>query len=163
MYQATQVKEVMGGNPQAVTHTGTLTVRFDTLGADFATVRVPITLSNTVTIASADGLTITLKESDDTNSSNYATFTSGGITAGAVMSKVKVAAGTAQAVAFVDLRARKRYLICLVIPGTSGVTNEDATVAVGCTLSRLEQSPHSTTMTDVIPIGGSTNDVAVVG
>ena len=161
MYQATQVKEVNLSSPTTVTHTNTLTAVLDTLGHDFAVIRASVTLGSTATIASANGTNVTIQEADNTNSSNYATFTSGGITAGAVATALKQASQAA--VAFVDLRARKRYLKLFVTPGTSGVTNEDATVAIAATLSRSEQSPHSTNLTDPWPICGSTNDVAVVG
>lgn len=133
--------------PATVTAAATATALIDTLGADYATVRVMIGNIAQATIASADGVTVKLTELDDTNQSNATTIVANrtGIKFGRVVRYE------------VDTRARKRYLLLSVIPGTSGVTNEHVPVAAISTLSRKEQAPASTAA-----MTAATNDAVVI-
>ncbi len=127
----------------------TTTANVDTLGADYVTIRVALALGNTATIASANGVTIKLQETD------VATGTTSAITAFADKTGIKLP----QEVRYeVDCRARKRFLQLTLTSGTAGVTNENVTATVFSTLSRMEKSPSSTA--DMVT---GTNDQAVIG
>lgn len=134
--------------PAAYTNGNTAAANLDTLGADVAKIRVAISLGNTATIASSDGTIVRLASSDDTNASTFTTVT-------ADRSGIK----TSEEVTFVVNQATgKRYLRVSVIPGTSGVSNEVATVSVTGTLGRLEEGPSNTTAM----VSGNTNSVVTI-
>lgn len=134
--------------PAAVTAANTAAVTIDTLGADSCKVRVAISLGSTATVASGDGTIVRLASSDVTHTSSFATLV-------ADQSGIKT---SKQVVYHVNTATGKRYLRLSVIPGTSGVTNEHATVAVFSTLGRLEEGPSNTTAM----MTGNTNDAFVI-
>jgi hypothetical protein len=143
--------------PALVTAGATATSRIDLLGCDSATIWVNVVQGNTATIASGDGLTISVKASDDTNVSTFATVAAN-----------KTAIKTTEN-AYYTINAKnvgKRYLLVSVIPGTTGVTNEQATVAINGALNKLEQSPANTSQmlvgTSVTLPASNTNDVVTV-
>jgi len=139
--------DTMAISPAAITNGATSAVNIDTLGADYATIRVGLSNIAQATIASADGVTVKLTESDDTNASNATTF---------VADRTGIKFG--REVRYeVDTRARKRYLRLSVIPGTSGATNEPVTAVAFATLSRKEQAPASTAT-----MVAGTNDAVVI-
>lgn len=140
-------KDVVALTPQNVTAAATAAVNIDTKGADWASVRVAIANLATNTIASADGTTVKLTESADTNPSNATTFVAD-----------KTGIKLSREVRYeIDTKARKRYLRLSVIPGTSGATNEHITAAAFATLTRNENSPTATN--DMV---GGTNDLVVI-
>ncbi len=120
-------------SPATVTAAATATALIDTLGADYATVRVLIANIAQATIASADGVTVSLGSLDDTNLSNSVTV---------VANRTGIKFG--REVRYeVDCKTQKRYLYLKVSPGTSGVTNDHVVVAAVSTLSRKENTPTS--------------------
>lgn len=134
-------------SPAGVTNGATSAVNIDTMGADYATIRVALSNIVTTGVASADGVTVKLTESVDTNSSNATTF---------VADKTAIKFG--REIRYeIDTRLRKRYLRLSVIPGTSGVTNEPVTAVAFATLTRKEQTPASTS--DLV---AGTNDAVVI-
>ena len=128
---------------KAQTNTATASASWDTLGSDWAT----ITLNFGIELnTNAVGPTISVLESDDTVVTNHATI---------VANRTAEDLVAAKNVHYdIDLRARKRYLRLTVTTATA--TNDDVTFAAFGTLSRLENSPDSTT--DRV---NSTNDVVV--
>lgn len=143
--------------PAAVTAAATATSRIDLLGADSATIWVNVVLGNTATIASCDGVTISVKASDDTNATTFATVA-------ANLTSKKTTCD-----AYYTINAKnvgKRYLLVSAIPGTSGVSNETATIAINGALQKLEQSPASTSQmlvgTSVTLPASNTNDVVTI-
>jgi hypothetical protein len=132
MNEAQAMKHSVLLNPQAMTAGATQTANLDCLGADYSTIHATVALGATATIASSDGTTVKLLSSDDTNATNFATIKS--------FTGIKAS----QNVVFhTDTRVGKRYLRISVTTGTSGVTNEAATVSSIGTLSRLEAIPSS--------------------
>lgn len=142
--------------PAAVTAAATASSRIDTLGSDYATISVAVSLGATATIASSDGVTISVLHSDNTNASTFVTLAAN-----------KTAIKTSENAYYtVDTRAAKRYLRVTCSPGTSGVTNEHATVAILGTLGKLEKKPDSTgdmlVGTTVTLPASNTNDVVTL-
>lgn len=127
----------------SMTNSATQTANLDCMGADWATILLSFAVElNTNGV----GPTISLLESDDTVATNFATI---------------VANRTAEDLASrkllkyeVDLRNRKRYLRLSVTTATA--TNDNVTFSAIGTLSKLENSPNSTS--DMV---ASTNDVVV--
>lgn len=116
----------------AVATSATQTANLDCRGADWATIRL-LFLAETNT--NAIGPTLSLKESDDTVVTNFATVAtdiagSDGYLASAKEVRYEV-----------DLRGRKRYLRLSIAPGTA--TNDGITVAAVATLSRKEKTPEA--------------------
>ena len=111
-----------------MTNTKTQTANFDTLGADYATLRV--SLGSEIN-TNAVGPTISLLSSDDTVVSNFATV---------VANKTAVDITTGNVITYgVDLRGGKRYLRLSCTTATA--TNDDVTVSAVGTLSRQETNP----------------------
>ncbi len=134
-------------SPVSVTNTNTATANLDTIGAAYATIRVALANIAQATIASADGVTIALSESDDTQVSNFTTV---------VANRTGIKVG--REVRYeVDLKGRKRYLRLAVTPGTSGVTNEPVIVAAFGTLSIKENARTSTAA-----MVAGTNDAVII-
>lgn len=134
--------------PAAYTNGNTAASTVDTLGGDSIKIRVAISLGATATIASSDGTIVRLASSDVTHTSSFSTLV-------ADQSGIKT---SKQVVYHVNPATGKRYLRVSVIPGTSGVSNEVATVAVFSTLGRLEEGPSNTTAM----MTGNTNDAFVI-
>jgi hypothetical protein len=151
MIQSQAMIDNMLISPAAITNGATSSANLDTVGAAYASIRVCVSNIAQATIASADGISIKLQESDDTNASNFATFTG---------FATKTGIKLAQEVRYeIDCKARKRYLRVSLIGGTSGVTNEPFTACVVGTLSRLQQAPAGT----AVMVAGTTNDQVVLG
>lgn len=142
--------------PAAFTNGATASSRVDLLGADYATVNINVALGNTATIASADGVTVSVLTSDNTNASTFAT-----VAANLTSKKTSF-----NAVYNIDTKTAKRYLRVTVTPGTSGVSNEVATVAVNGMLGMLEKKPDATSDmlvgTSVTLPASNTNDVVTI-
>lgn len=118
--------------PQAMTNSATVTANLDTLGADYATIRIALASEiNT----NAVGPTLSLLESDDTVATNFATIVADR-SAEDITSAKEVTYG-------VDLRGRKRYLRLSVTTATA--TNDDVTLSAIGTLSRMKEQPSGTT------------------
>jgi hypothetical protein len=118
--------------PQAMTNSATVTANFDTLGADYATIRVAFaTELNT----NAVGPTLSLLQSDDTVATNFATVVANR-TAEDLTSAKEVTYG-------IDMRGKKRYLRLSV--STATATNDNVTVSAIGTLSRMSEGPAGTT------------------
>lgn len=117
--------------PKAQTNSATTTANLDTRGAGYATIRVAFKSElNT----NAVGPTLSLKHSDDTVVTNFATVTAD-LTAIDLTAAREVLYG-------VDLRGKKRYLRLSVTTATA--TNDDITFAAIATLSKLENGPNGT-------------------
>jgi hypothetical protein len=117
--------------PVAMTNTATQTANLDTSGAGYCTIRVCLASAiNT----NAVGPTLSLKQSDDTVVTNFATVVAD-LTAVSIAAKREVLYG-------VDLRGKKRYL--RISCTTATATNDNVTVAVVGTLSKLENGPNGT-------------------
>lgn len=94
--------------------------------------------------------TVAIQQADDTNASSYSTT---GINAAI---STDLTAAMVQHVG-VDLRGKKRYLRCLITPGTA--TNDTVVYTADVALSRLNEGPSGTA-----EMVGSTNDaVTLVG
>lgn len=135
------VHEQMGINsiliaPQAMTNSATVTANLDTIGSDYATIR--IALASEVN-TNAVGPTLSLLESDDTVVTNFAT-----VVADRTAEDITGAVSVDYAV---DLRGKKRYLRLTV--STDTTTNDDVTVAAIATLSRKGIQPLVDTSVDV--------------
>ena len=112
--------------PQAMTNSATITANIDTLGADYATIIVPI---STGVNTNAVGPTLVLKESDDTVVTNFATWASG-------CTQTAVSNSSAKNFVFqVDTRTRKRYLRLSITSATT--TNDNITTGAVYSLGRL--------------------------
>lgn len=147
MIHALSMTDKLQITPAGVTNGATASAAIDTLGADWATIRVALSNIVTTGTASADGVTVSLKESVDSNASNATTF---------VANQTAIKFG--REVRYeCDTRTRKRYLILQVTPGTSGVSNEPVSCAAFSTLSRLEQAPASTSA-----MTGGSNDAVIL-
>ena len=125
----------------------TRSANVDTLGADFAEIGVVCGIeANT----SAATVAIVVSESDTTDASAFATWSSS-------FSRDEDVS-TAHNVRFlIDTRARKRYLKLQVTNGTH-TTNDLFTSAAYSILTRREQNPVGTA-----GMIGSTNDAVVIG
>lgn len=117
--------------PQAMTNSATVTANLDTLGAGYATIRVAFASElNT----NAVGPTLSLKQSDDTVVTNFATVVAD-LTGIDLTAKREVLYG-------IDLRGKKRYLRLSCTTATA--TNDNVTVSAVATLSKLENGPNGT-------------------
>ena len=135
-------------SPASITAAATAASSLDTKGADWASIRVAIANVATPSLASNDGVTVKLEESEDTYISNVTTF---------VANKTGIKYG--REIRYeVDTRLRKRYLHLSIIPGTSGVSNETVVAGAIGTIGRKEQLPASTS--DMI--AGGTNDAVIL-
>lgn len=128
---------------RAITAAATASAAFDCLGADWAT----LTLNFAAEVnTSAVGPVVSLLESDDTVVTNHVTI---------VANRTEDLAAAHLLRYEVDLRARKRYLR-LTVTAATHTTNDVVTMSATGTLSRLAESPSSTT-----EMVNSTNDVVV--
>lgn len=150
MIQSQAMKDTLVLNSVGITNGATnQTNAIDTQGCDYVTIRVALTNIVSATIASTDGVTIKLQESDDTNITNAVAIT-------AIANKTGLK--TARALRYeIDTKSRKRYLFPIITPGTSGVTNEPVTATVYATISRMEFAPGSTS--DMV---AGTQDVVII-
>ena len=132
------------------TNGNTASARFDLLGADSAEISVSVTFpSNTSTIASADGVKIEVLSGDSTNATTFTTVAAN-----------KTGIKVAQAHHYlINNQSGKRYVDVKVSPGTSGVSNELAVIAVHGVLSRVNDGPSSTSEMQTT---NSTNDTVVI-
>lgn len=133
----------------AGTHSGGAaerTANMDCRGADYAVVRLFGASANT----SAATVAVTLKESDDTTASNFATWSSS-------YSVGRAFTTANQLVMAVDLRGRKRYLRLGLTNGTH-TTNDVFTSLATVDLYRRDDIPAGTAA-----MVGSTNDAVIVG
>lgn len=138
-------------SPAGITNGATNTSVIDTIGADYATIRVALSSIASATVASTDGTTIAITEAD-VNSTNATTFST--ITTIPNQTGIK----TGREVRYeIDTRQRKRFLRLALTPGTSGVSNEPVTACVFATLSRKEIGPSASGS----QVAG-TNDVVVI-
>lgn len=124
----------------------------DCLGADYCTVHVALAAITTAGTASADGVTVKILDSVDTNVSNAAAISTianvtGKKNGGEGLYHIPVGTG------------RARYIFCRIVPGTSGVSNEPVTATVIGSVSRKEKGPASTS--DMVTTG--TNDWVTIG
>lgn len=133
-------------SPAGVTHGNTATANLDTKGYSYATIRVALSNIVTTGVASADGVTVRLAESDVTHATSFATVV-------ADRSGIKFGREIRYDV---DLKGRKRYLRTSVIPGTSGVTNEPVTA---CAFGTLHVREDVVTASSQLVAG--TNDAVV--
>ncbi len=133
--------------PASQTNSATRTANLDTLGADYATIIIPLASALNTNAVNPN---IKLLESDDTVASNFATFNSN-------MSLTAHSIATAHNLVFqVDTRTRKRYIQLSLTTATA--TNDNVTASAVAALGRLGvQQPAASNML------GSTNDVVVVG
>ena len=126
---------------QAMTNSATVTANLDTIGAGYASIDINFGAELN---ANGVGPTLSLLECDATSvASNFATITSDLDTVTLTAEKL---------VRYeVDLRGRLRFLRLSV--STDTTTNDDITFAANSILSRLGESPSSTTeMGDVAVI-----------
>ena len=134
-------------SPASQTAAATRSANLDTLGADWATIKINLAARvNTSAVAP----TIAILESNDTNASNFATWSSS-------FSVSESLANAHQKIFEIDTRTRKRYLQ-LQITAATNTTNDIVTASADAVLSRLEQPPVGTA-----GMVGSTNDSVVVG
>lgn len=132
--------------PASVSGAGTRTAVFDSLGMDYATIKVNLAAEvNT----NASTPTIALTESDTTDATNYATWSSS-------CSRNEDITAAHQVNFLVDTRTRKRYLK-LTITAASHTTNDVITCAADAIASRQESAAAGTAA-----LRGSTNDAVVV-
>jgi hypothetical protein len=117
--------------PQAMTNSATVTANLDTVGGDYASIR--IALASEVN-TNAVGPTLSVLTSDDTVVTNFATI---------VADRSAEDITAAKVVTYhVDTRKHKRYLRLSVTTATT--TNDDVTVAAIGSISRKEVSPSTT-------------------
>ncbi len=139
MIEATKGKDSLLIAPQAMTNSATVTANLDTLGADFATIRIGFASEiNT----NAVGPTLSLLTSDDTEVTNFATITADR-SAEAIVSAKPV-------VYHVDMLTHKRYLRLSVTTATT--TNDNVTFGAIASLTRTGEKPASTA--DMVASGG---------
>jgi uncharacterized integral membrane protein len=131
-------------SPQSMTNGATVSQYQDCSNAEYATIRCQVALGATGTIASANGVTVTLATADVTNSSAFTNIT------GASFTGIK---NSNNNLFHVDMRAQKRYLQVSVTTGTAGVTNENATISSLATLTNKAQMPSGTV--DASGLGGT--------
>lgn len=125
-------------SPAAMTNSATTTANFDTLGANYATLRIAFAIEKNT---NGVGPTISVLESDDTVVTNFATI---------VADRSAETLVAAKALTYhVDLRGRKRYLRLSVTTATT--TNDDVTLGCVGTLSRQEEAAAATT--DLATVG----------
>ena len=122
------VKDSLVLSSALMTNSATSTANFDTLGSDYATLRV--SLGSEIN-TNAVGPTISLLSSDDTVVTNFATV---------VADKTAVDITSGNVLTYgVDCRGGKRYLRLSVTTATA--TNDDVTVSAIGTLSRNDENP----------------------
>jgi hypothetical protein len=127
-------KLILVGYSTAATSNATISASLDTRGWGYCVIDVvPGAKANT----DADGVTISLLESDDTVVTNHATIT-------ADLSDKGDTSDADMFTYFVDLKGRKRYLRLTVTTGTAG-TNEKNTVCAFATLLKPAVGPTNTT------------------
>jgi len=139
------VTKVMVSNVNT-TNGNTTSGFLDTLNCDYATIVVALAAITTAGVASADGVTVKVLESTDTNVSNATAITG--------ISDITGKKNGGEGLYHIDTKTRKRYLFTRIVPGTSGVTNEPVTATVVGMTSRRAQAPTSTS--DMVTTG--TND-----
>lgn len=146
MVPAMQQKLAVLLAPASVSGAGTRTAVFDSVGADYVTIKVNCAAEvNT----NASTPTIALTESDTTDATAYATWSSS-------CSRNEDITAAHQVNFLVDTRARKRYLK-LTITAATHTTNDVITCAADVISSRLEGLAAGTAARL-----GSTNDAYVV-
>lgn len=149
MIHAQNTKDVVLVASAAVTSAQTATANLDTMGADYATIRINLGIEKNT---NGIGPTISLKESDDTTVTNFATFNSDFSITGAADDLV----AAKEILWHVDTKTRKRYLRLTVTTATA--TNDDIVVGAVATLSRLANGPASTS-----GMVNTTNDIVKIG
>jgi len=142
-------KDVVLIASQAITSAQTNTANLDTMGADYATIRINLGVEKN---SSGVGPTISLKESDDTVVTNFATFNTDFSITGAADDL----AAAKEVLWHVDTKSRKRYLRLTVNTGTA--TNDDIVIGAVATLGRLANGPASTS-----GMVNTTNDIVKIG
>lgn len=131
--------------PALMTNGATRTANFDTIGADYATIRVAL---SSEAASAGEPPTISILSSDDTVVTNFATI---------IADRVEDISAAAKLVTYhVDQRAGNRFLRLSVTTAATD-TNDDVTVSVTGTLTRMEIEPAS-----AASMGNSTNEVAVI-
>ena len=133
--------------PASQTNSATRTANLDCIGADYATIIIPLASAiNT----NAVGPVIKLTESDDTTVTNFATFDSN-------MNDTQHAIATSHQIVWnVDTRTRKRYIKLTITTATA--TNDNVTGgAIAITGRLVAASPGTAALI------GSTNDTSYVG
>lgn len=131
--------------PASQTNSATRTANLDCRGAAYATIRV--TMASEIN-TNAIGPAIVLRESDDTQATNFATFH-------ADCSRTAEDITAAKQVTFkIDTRARKRYLRLSLTTETT--TNDNVTASATATLGRKAIEPASEA-----DQAGDTNNVVV--
>jgi len=123
---------------QGMTNSATVTGSVDTNGADYATIR--ISLASEIN-TNAIGPTISVLQSDTTDSTNFATL---------VADEAAVDITAAASLHYgVDMRGKKRYLKVSITTETT--TNDNCEVSALATLSRKSSGPSGTTgIADVV-------------
>jgi hypothetical protein len=146
MVPALQQKLAVLLAPASQTAAATRSAVVDTLGADYATIKVNCAAEvNT----NAVGPTIALTEADEDAASNYATWSSSA-------SRNEDLAAAHQVVFQIDTRSRKRY-IKLLITAATHTTNDIVTASADVLYSKRERVAAGTAA-----MVGSTNDAVVV-
>jgi hypothetical protein len=129
--------------PVSMTNSATQSASWDTIGADYATIRIAFSSAiNT----NAVGPTVSLLSSDDTVVTNHATI---------VANRVETITNAHETVYHVDLKTAKRYLRLTVTTATA--TNDNVVVSATGTLSMKEEAPSNTAS-----MVASTNDAVVI-
>lgn len=133
--------------PASQTNSATRTANLDTLGADYATIIIPLASAiNT----NAVGPAIKLLESDDTVATNFATWSSN------FNDTQHSIASSHQILWNVDTRTRKRYIRVSITTATA--TNDNVTSGVLAITGRL-----ALPQVGASNLVGSTNDTSTVG
>ena len=133
--------------PASQTNSATRTANLDCMGADYATIIIPLASAiNT----NAVGPVIKLSESDDTTVTNFATWDSN------LNDTQHSIASSHQVVWNVDTRTRKRYIKLTITTATA--TNDNVTGGAVAITGRLAISTPGTAA-----LIGSTNDTSYVG
>jgi hypothetical protein len=129
---AQDTKDTVLLTPQAVTAGATVSGQLDTAGGDYSTIRFLVNLGATATLASANGVSVSLSTADVTNSTAFATIS------GTALTGIK----KSQEVLYqTNMIGKQRYVQLNVTTGTNAVTNEAATVSAVGSVSLLEQIP----------------------
>jgi hypothetical protein len=136
----------------AITNGATNFSYLDCKDAHYATIRVLLAAGTGETVVTAVGATVTITESDVTNSTTFVALQTDAVSA---LGPTK---NTCLCRFDFDRRGQKRYLGVSVSPATAGGTNETFTFTALGTLSRLDNSPATTS--DLVT---GTNDLAFIG
>jgi hypothetical protein len=160
-----QTTDVVILKPQAVTNGSTTTASLlDTRESDYATLRFLLTPGAGETVATAAGATVTVLESDNTNSSTFVACASGlispisGIKTASTQNYMGFTDGAVEVMYSIDRRGQARYLEGSISVSTAGGTNETFVVAATGTLSRASLNPNAAS----VEVGAS-NDICVIG